>query len=195
MYTKKARSNIRIFSEGDIVSIAIPKINRTATNLRCLPCQVFKKSNLSAKEPMYRLATENDMLRNRYRSGDLMPFNGTLTIKTDKEISLREAARLHLPHNIFLKKRSGCTSICLNGRCLCRKQGIQCSTHCHPTHSCKNTAGPPVSKQLLFRYLMKEHISDVGNSKWLTDLHIRAVSEMLKSQQSSFGGLFDPVLP
>ena len=57
-----------------------------------------------------------------------------------------------------------------------------------------NIAGPPVSEQLFFKYLTMEHIDDVAQNKWLTDLHIRAVSEMLKSQQSSIGGLFDPVL-
>ena len=73
---------------------------------------------------------------------------------------------------------------------LCGKD-IYCSTHCHPRYSDKNTADSPMSEKTVLKYLMKEHINDVDINKWLTNLHIKAVSEMLKCQQSSIGGLLD----
>ena len=107
----------------------------------------------------------HSILKVCYGEGDLEPFQGGVNLtaegwENDKVISLREAAILSNPLNEFQSSMCNCKSDCATGklhvaysmqvqfyllqllatigRCICRKNGGQCSSKCHGGRNCSN---------------------------------------------------------
>ncbi len=60
---------VQDFEVGDRVSIGVPKLDRTSTDLLRLPGKVLSVHGKICKQ--YKVATEFGVLNGRYRSGDL----------------------------------------------------------------------------------------------------------------------------
>lgn len=133
---------VKKFAVGESVSLRIPRIDRTATDVHRLPCVIVQV--VGKTQDMYRLRCSSGVLDRCYRADDLEPFAGSYSIpengwEKDTRISLREAARNQAPWNAFIGNRCNCRSgTCDTRKCNCKKMGIECSSHCHKGKQCKN---------------------------------------------------------
>jgi len=76
-YACKKHKIAQEFNIGDTVSIGIPKIDRTSTDLPRLPCVVVKIHG--EKVLSYFLAIEYGQLASKFHAGDLTQFTGTVS--------------------------------------------------------------------------------------------------------------------
>ena len=93
-YSKRKRVTQETFNEGDLVTIRVPKIDRSSTDQ---PRLVTKVASTRGKDGnvWYKLKCKFGLLQGWYRTGELMPYGEICNIAFDNEalISLREAAR------------------------------------------------------------------------------------------------------
>ena len=133
------------------------------------------------------------MIKNKFRSGDLTTFSGTITPNTDKELSVREAALQTNAANKFTVNRCKCKGKCNSGLCSCVKSNINCTNHCHPGRICENTC-----KRLSGKKEPKLHSKDITTLKsplgWLTDNHMFLANYVLKKEYPYAEGLQDTLL-
>ena len=142
-YNIRKKQRIADFKVTDIVSVLVPKIDRFGTELSRLPGKIISISG--STDYFYEIATSFGILDVKLRGGDLMPFHGSLVVKQDKKISLREAHRLFCdrPKNrvdvskIFCKCSGKCKP---DKRCRCFANNISCTSHCgnHEQKKCLN---------------------------------------------------------
>ena len=91
---------VKKFVVGESVSLRIPRIDRTATDVHRLPCIIVQV--VGKTQDMYRLRCSSGVLDRCCRSDDIEPFAGSFNIldngwENDALISLRQAARDHAP--------------------------------------------------------------------------------------------------
>ena len=103
----------------------------------------------------------------------------TFAVNTARIVTLHQAARRHNPTTAFLLSKCNCTGKCITSRCVCRKTGTECSTHCHGSRTCQNkdtvVPAPSTSKLCLphgaswvvptTEFIQFLHVS---NSHWVT---------------------------
>ena len=92
-YSKRKRVIHEVFSEGDLVTVRVPKIDRSSTDPPRLVAKILHtkgKENIS-----YKLKCKFGILEGWYRTGELMPYGEicSISFNTDQPITLREAAR------------------------------------------------------------------------------------------------------
>ncbi|XP_076037988.1 uncharacterized protein LOC143023355 [Oratosquilla oratoria] len=137
-YNRRKRVQVQEFSVGDRVSIAVPKLDRTAMDLPRIPAVVSAIHGSMAKK--YSLSTAYGVINTKFTGGDLQAYSGDVEMSIEKHVSLREAAQKFNPENRFLKAHCSCKGSCKTDKCSCRANGIQCSTHCHLRSTCANRA-------------------------------------------------------
>ena len=140
-YCKAKRKKVLTFSEGDFVSVRIPRIDRTSTDFHRLTCVVVER--LGSNFHLYRLRCQHGVLKVCYGEGDLEPFQGGLDLmvkgwQDERVLSLREAAHLLNPQNEFQSSCCNCKTGCTTQRCICQKKGATCSSKCHGGRKCSN---------------------------------------------------------
>ncbi len=124
---------------GDTVMVPIPEVDRGRAEFRNLKAVV-----LSAEENgLYRIGTRHGTLHQLYSRNQFIPcvesFMGLDEVVKDKEVSLREAARLDSIGTGQGFFKCNCSGSCKNGRCKCFKADVKCNSRCHGTNSkCKN---------------------------------------------------------
>ena len=194
-FYRKKRKTACEFNVGDRVSLGIPKLDRTSTDLPWLHCVVIDVHG--EKVLSYSLATEFGHLEQCFRAGNLMPYIGTVDEKREPILSVREAAKLANPENEFLKSRCNCRSGCKTSHS-CRANKIACSTHCHQSSACSNSHAADHQEpdaQYQSPLLTADDISILNsNTAWLNNKHILTCSQQLKSQFPEVDGLQDTLL-
>ena len=74
---------------GDSVSVKIPKIDRSSTDLSRIPGVIIKVAG--HKVISYQIGTEYGILNDCYRAvGDLQHYSGSVEVNHDKNLSLRQ---------------------------------------------------------------------------------------------------------
>ena len=135
-FAKKKKVIVQEFQIGDNVAVKVPKNDRSKVAMQRIPAVVVKLKNTTP--PMYKLACQNGTLSGYFSTSELISFPGVVRINNeDKEISLREAAKLHSitkEVTIFCK----CKKLCQNKSCPCKKNDRKCYSRCHLGNSCKN---------------------------------------------------------
>jgi hypothetical protein len=139
-YTKK--HDIQHFEIGAIVSIKVPREDRTSTDNKRLFAQILE-------EPYphrYQILTASGIIQRLIPTKSLgvveQALWGDIVILTStKEVSLRVAAR-----EASTSARVGiscqCKGLCSTKRCRCYKEAKECSVHCHnDDHDCGNLSG------------------------------------------------------
>lgn len=155
------------FSEGDCVSVRIPRIDQTISDVPRLPCMVVE-----VKHNVYRLryfigirnyiqcivlilitiSSAIWLLHSRSKFGvihscfpvdQLEPYTGSLPFgmvgwKDAPTLSLHEAAKKQALWNSFTDNSCHCRTGCGTKKWQCRRQGISCSSHCHSQRDCTN---------------------------------------------------------
>ena len=191
-YNKTKCTKADDFKEGDMVSFMVPKIDRCSTDLQRIPGVIHSVSG-GDQVKYYKVATSVGMIKNKFRSGDLTTFSGTITPNTDKELSVREAALQTNAANKFTVNRCKCKGKCNSGLCSCVKSNINCTNHCHPGRICENTC-----KRLSGKKEPKLHHKDITTLKsplgWLTDNHMFLANYVLKKEYPYAKGLQDTLL-
>ncbi|PKB96440.1 hypothetical protein RhiirA5_434836 [Rhizophagus irregularis] len=90
----KERKRVKEYQIGDLVRVAVPKIDRFSVDRPSLPCKIMEKPDNNK----YRLGSKYGIIEICYSSGELEPL-GTAAFPELNEIpsnniSIREAARL-----------------------------------------------------------------------------------------------------
>ena len=98
-------------------------------------------------------------------------------------ISLREASRLENPNKVE-RKKCRCQGPC-SKNCFCVKDNLKCSSHCHPSKTCRNVeCKPSVNTSFEDRKI-------VSDEKELTDKHMLVAQQLLKKRFPVNHGLHD----
>ena len=133
---------VHAFHIGESVSLCIPRIDRSPTDVHRLPCVIVQV--VGKAQSMYRLHCTSGVLDRCYCASDLEPFTSGYNIavdgwKDDPHLSLRKAAQKQAPWNAFTGNKCNCRlGTCDSRRCHCKKMGVDCSSHCHRGEECKN---------------------------------------------------------
>ena len=134
------QQNVRTYSVGESVSVKVPRIDRTSTDLSRIPCVVVQR--VGKAQDLYRLRCKSGVLSSCFNAGDLEPFSREFRLTADDwqdqpKVTLRSASMEQSACNVFTRNRCNCRS-CDNRRCCCKKAKIACSTHCHRGLDCNN---------------------------------------------------------
>lgn len=113
-----------------------------------------------------------------------MPYTSVIIPKLDVTVSLREAAKSAYPRGPA-KTKCNCRGKCDTRRCPCYQQNQECTSHCHPSHSCRRP------KNMKF---CEEALIQVGPSNWFLDRHMDKANELIKMIDPSISGLQSTIL-
>ena len=94
------QKNVRMFSVGDNVSVKIPRIDRTSTDISRVPCVVVEV--VGKAKDLYRLRCRSRVLSVCFNAGDLEHFSGQFKIpvygwQDIPQITLRSASMEQSP--------------------------------------------------------------------------------------------------
>jgi hypothetical protein len=165
-YSKK--QDIQHFEVGDVVSLKVPREDRTSTDNR----RLFGRILDEPYPHRYKILTHSGIIQR------LLPTKGLGVVEkalwsdifipeSTKEVSLGLAAR-----EASTSARVGiscqCKGLCNTKRCRCYKEGKKCSVHCHrDDHDCGSLSGLAVRTEtaLVERPRRKRARADtIGNS-------------------------------
>ena len=128
----------RVLKIGDNVTVKIPRIDRSGTDLKRLPGKVCIVSD--HKQKFYHILTQYGILNDKYCESDLEPYSGLVDVhlndyeNTYKPISLTTASSIQSSNtgskeNVITK--CNCGTICKGDNlCKCFKRGQKCTSHC-----------------------------------------------------------------
>ena len=133
----KGKKRVKEYQIGDLVRVAVPKIDRFGTDRPTLPCKIMERT----ENDKYSLGSKYGIIEIFYTAGELEPL-GTANFPElndipSNKISIREAARLQSVGSV-----SGgicnCKGECNSNKCCCKKADDSCSSRCHSGRSCSN---------------------------------------------------------
>jgi hypothetical protein len=123
------------YKNGDLVGIAINKVDRTNCDPKIMPCIIEKRSD-NTDTPMYHLISPFGRLTNSFPVHQLIPMSGissSILEETKFEnlntISFVQASKLFARGNPA--GTCDCKMKCRTKICPCRRASIPCSTKCH----------------------------------------------------------------
>ena len=132
----KGKKQITEYQIGDLVRVAVPKIDRFSTDRPTLPCKIIKKI-----KDKYQIGSKFGIIGVSYSAGELEPLGTIAFSELDEipsnEISIREAARLQSIGSVS-GGLCNCKSECNNNKCRCKKMGEKCNSRCHSGRSYQN---------------------------------------------------------
>ena len=130
----------------DIVGVRVPKIDRTNTSMKLMPCKVLGKSN-----NRFRLYSPSGILSTTFAHTDLIDmrnrdFQQLRDIDPTKleKVAFTKAARDNSgfkrnPNDVDGRTMCNCKAgKCNTNRCSCYKAKLTCSTKCHTDRQCLN---------------------------------------------------------
>jgi hypothetical protein len=146
-YTKK--HDIQHFNIGDIVSLKVPREDRTSTDNR----RLFGRILQEPYSHRYKVLTYSGIIKRLIPTKELgvveqALWSDIVIPDTIKEVTLGLAAR-----EASTSARVGiscqCKGPCSTKRCRCFKEGKQCSVHCHrDDHDCGNLSGLAIRTEI-----------------------------------------------
>ena len=134
------KHKVKEFHVGDCVTVRIPRIDRASTDRNRLPCIIVQV--IGTARAMYRLRCKSGVLNQCYSACDmeLLEGNYNLSVKgweRSTRVSLRAASKESTPWSAFSQQ------------CPCKKNKIECTSHCHKEDNCKNKNCTPASAMKL----------------------------------------------
>ena len=143
------RHDIQHFEIGDIVSLKVPREDRTSTDNRRLFARILEEPY----SHRYKVLTFSGIIKRLIPTKELSVVDKALWLdiiipETFKEVTLALAAR-----EASTSKKVGiscqCKGPCNTKRCKCYKEDKQCSVHCHrDDHDCGNLSSLPVRTEI-----------------------------------------------
>jgi hypothetical protein len=150
MLKKYSKShNIQHFEVGDIVSLKVPREDRTATNNRRLFARILEKSY----PYRYKVLTLSGCIRRLIPIKELRVVNKALwpniTIPDSTNIVTLGLAAREASTSIRVGVSCQCKGSCNTKRCRCYKESKKCSVHYHrDEHDCGNLSGLVVRTEI-----------------------------------------------
>ena len=132
------RHNIQVFKIGDLVSMAIPRLDRGPLDDR----RVLGRIRSVPREDKYEVETLHGIVETLLPTTELLPVPSEIQF----QIPPGEAQRVSV-HYIAAQEASSdvvqtscnCKKLCKSRRCACRNAGLKCSIACHSEeHDCQN---------------------------------------------------------
>jgi hypothetical protein len=146
-YSKK--HDIQHFEIGDIVSIKVPREDRTSTDNRRLFARILEEPY----SHRYKVITYSGVIKRLIPTKELgvvepALWPDILIPNSTNQVALGTAAR-----DASTSERVGvscqCKGHCNTKRCRCYKEGKQCSVHCHrDDHDCGNLSGLAIRTEI-----------------------------------------------
>ncbi|XP_015375296.1 PREDICTED: uncharacterized protein LOC107169874 [Diuraphis noxia] len=122
---------------GTAVKVSIPGVDRARGSPRNLLAVITQ-----VEDDLYKLGTENGIIKHMYTRSQIDPckesFVDLKSVKTEKEITLREAAGFNSVTGSQGYRRCNCKLKCRTNKCICRSAGILCNSKCHNSMPCEN---------------------------------------------------------
>ncbi|CAI6370936.1 unnamed protein product [Macrosiphum euphorbiae] len=122
---------------GTTVKVSIPDVDRARGSPRNLLAVITQ-----VEDDLYKLGTENGIIKHLYTRSQIDPckecFVDLVSVNTEKEITLREAAGFSSVTGSQGYKRCNCKLKCRTNKCICRLAGILCNSKCHNSMPCEN---------------------------------------------------------
>ena len=144
-YDNKCAKIEKMYKKNDIIGVPIHSTDRTHTDKKIMPCRILEvKDDKSVN--FYRVFTEHGILKTLFESEALVDLRGNhfaVLNNTDptqlQEIAQVKAARMFSKWTTKAPTLCACRGNCINNRCNCKRNGIGCSTKCHPVSgNCQN---------------------------------------------------------
>ena len=176
----KTIKNYANFCVGKHVTVAIPTLDCTSTDLSRLACKIV---GVNESKSFFELACEHGILKNKFIYEDSMPYSAFVNVDESKTMTLREASLLSNPSNKSTSNKCHCKSKCNDDkRHSCKKNSLNCTNHCHPGRTCSNNCDVTVD------------CLSIGTNTWHSDLHMSRASQILKKIHGDIDGLQYTVL-
>lgn len=141
---------IERFVSGDLVSLKIPRLDRTSTDLPRIFCRVLAETHTNR----YQLQTKFGILSNHFPTKELLRVPNTEKPRIDATIpNIQTIITLHtVAAKVSTSERvtisCTCRGIC-KGNCRCIKNKVKCSIHCHDDeHNCGNLSAVIVRTEM-----------------------------------------------
>jgi hypothetical protein len=139
-YSKK--HDIQHFDIGDIVSIKVPREDRTSTDNRRLFARILEEPY----SHRYRVLTYSGRIRRLIPTKELGVVDKALWLGINIPDSIKEITLALAAREASTSSRVGvscqCKGDCNSRRCRCYKENKGCSIHCHrDEHDCGNLSG------------------------------------------------------
>lgn len=133
----KGKKRITDYQIGDLVRVAVPKIDRFSTDRPTLPCKIMEIT----ENNKYRVGSKFGIIEICYSAGELESLGTENFPELDEipsnKITIREAARLQST-GLVSGGICNCKSECNSNRCRCKKMNESCNSRCHSGRSCQN---------------------------------------------------------
>jgi hypothetical protein len=150
MVKKYAKQHdIQHFSVNDIVSLKVPREDRTSTDNKRLFARILDEPY----SHRYKVITLSGVIKRLIPTKGLGVIEQALWLDiiipdSTREVTLGQAAR-----DASTSARVGvscqCKGLCDTKRCRCHKEGKQCSVHCHrDDHNCGNLSGLAIRTEI-----------------------------------------------
>ena len=139
MVTKYSkRHDIQVFSAGDLVSIAIPRLDRGPLDDR----RVLGRIRSVPREDKYEVETLHGIVETLLPTSELLPIPSEIQFVLPpgqaNKVSLHHIAAQEAASDV-VQTSCNCKKLCKSRRCACRNAGLKCSVACHADeHDCQN---------------------------------------------------------
>jgi hypothetical protein len=132
------RHDIQVFSPGDLVSIAIPRLDRGPLDDRW----VLGRIRSVPREGKYEVETLHGIVETLLPTSELLPIPSeiqfVLPSRQATKVSLHYIAAQEAASDV-VQTSCNCKKLCKSRRCACRTAGLKCSIACHADeHDCQN---------------------------------------------------------
>jgi hypothetical protein len=133
----KSKKRIKEYQIGDLVRIAVPKIDRCSVDRPTLPCKIIERT----ENDKYGIGSKFGIIEVYYTANELEPLGAASFPELDNipsnKISIREASRLQSAGSMS-GSICNCKGECNSNKCRCKKIGGSCNSRCHSGRSCQN---------------------------------------------------------
>ncbi|GES98738.1 KRAB-A domain-containing protein 2-like [Rhizophagus clarus] len=127
----KGKKRVKEYQIGDLVRVAIPRIDRFSVDHPTLPCKIIERT----ENDKYGLGSKFGTIEIHYSTGELEPLGTAYFPELDdipsNKISIREAAARLQSVGSASVAICNCKSDCNNNKYRCKKAGGSCNSRCH----------------------------------------------------------------
>jgi hypothetical protein len=132
------RHDIQVFSLGDLVSVAIPRLDRGPLDER----RILGRIKTIPREDKYEVETVHGIGETLHPTPELLPVPSEIQFQLPSgqahKVSLHYIAAQEAASDV-VQTSCNCKKLCKSKRCACRNVGLKCSIACHSDdHDCQN---------------------------------------------------------
>ncbi|CAM4787510.1 unnamed protein product [Rotaria magnacalcarata] len=143
LYDEHLKKIADSYKNGDLVGIAINRVDRTNCDPKIMPCIIEKRLS-NTNNITYSLISAYGRIATSFPVHQLIPMSCSkplelqnVNFETVPTVSLVQASKMFARGNATAT--CDCKTKCIKKTCPCRRASVACSTKCHPKRGkCKN---------------------------------------------------------